>query len=993
MSHSVRAFAASAGASLAVALTAATPPIAITEWMYDGGGPTGGEFVEFTNVGTEPVDLTGWSFDDSQRMAGAFDLSAIATLAPGESAIVTQDPPEAFRAAWGLPASLRIVGNLGTKTGNNLGRNDEINLFDATGELVDRLTYGDQAFAGSIRTRWISGVPQGPAAIGANQPLLWRLSATGDDQGARTNAFGDVGSPGSYTPPAPPPFTVSLNEVMVSNASTIADEDGDFPDWIEIHNFGASGVDVGGYGISDSETQPFRWVLPSRTIEPGGFLLVFASGKNRLVGELHTNFSIAAGSEPVLLTHPTGHRVDELASVHAPTDTSFGRQPDGLGPWWTFVEPTPGAANLTAGTNRARPADFSHPAGFHENPFLLTLSAEPGATIHYTLDGSIPTAASPVYEEPLEISSRAGSPNVHSIIQTAPNEGWTPPATEVFKATTVRCMAIRPGAESSEIATATYFVDPTIRERYPLPVISIVTDPRNLFDYVLGIYVPGQVYDANYDPEITWWHRVANYTMRGEEWERSAHLEFFETGGVPTLSQTVGLRIHGGVSRSYRCKTLRVYARSEYGRSTLDHEIFPGDPLRSFKRILLRNSGQDFGNTMFHDAMLQSLLDGIDIDRQAYRPAIVFLNGEYWGIHNIRERLDKHYLASRHGVDPDAVDILEAHATVEEGSNGDYLALHQRIHQSDPADAAEYDWIRTKVDVANHMTYFAFQVYIRNHDWPQNNIGYWRPQHDDGRWRWLLYDTDLSFFHGSVDTDSLGRVFSLNHPNASFFRRLLRNPDYRDDFINRYADLMNTIFTPAFVNERIDRMRAGIAVAMQEHLTRWRSPWSLATWDLNINNRRQFAHLRPAHARQHVVDNFALPGQAALTVLPVDPTEGRVTVNTVDLPGGDGPWSGIYFQSVPVPIRGHPATGYRFAGFAELDASPERGLVWWVPDSDTQILTPRFVLRADLDGNGRIDASDLAIVLANWGLAGDADLNDDETVNGADLALFLSMWN
>lgn len=188
--------------SMLAAGSRAEAAIRITEWMYQGAN---GEFVEFTNLGATPVDVTGWSYSDSARAASSVPLGVLGTIAAGESFILTESPAASFRTAWGLSDSVKVLGD---NTVQNLGRGDEINIYDASSALVDRLTYGDVAIPGSIRTQNQSGIPSSPAALGANNVMLWQLAANGDSFGSRSSAQGDQGSPGFYA--VPEPTTVAL---------------------------------------------------------------------------------------------------------------------------------------------------------------------------------------------------------------------------------------------------------------------------------------------------------------------------------------------------------------------------------------------------------------------------------------------------------------------------------------------------------------------------------------------------------------------------------------------------------------------------------------------------------------------------------------------------------------------------------------------------------------------------------------------------------------
>jgi hypothetical protein len=836
---------------LQASLAAAQSRMVITEWMYQGGTATGGEYVEFTNVGDQAADLTGWSFDDSARQPGSFDLSPLGVVLPGESVLIAEDPAEAFRSVWGIGGGTKVVGALGLKIGSNLGRSDEINLFDAAGDLVDRLTYGDETFPGTPRTRWVSGNPATAGALGVNDVYQWVTASAGDLQNSWLNSVGDRGSPGAFAMP------------------------------------------------------------------PGGQL--------------------------------------------------------------------PG------------PVEVSHASGFYSSSFAVGLQAT-GDAIHYTLDGSIPTLNSPIYTGSILIQDRTSSPNYFSSIVTSPVS--LQPNGLVFKATVLRAAAINQDGQAGPVETRTFFVHPAGADRFTLPVVSVVTEERNFFDYNEGIYVPGVIYDEMFDPGVSWWNREGNYSQRGDEWERPARIEFFESDGTLGFAQDVGVRVHGGASRAFPRKSLRIYARSEYGQSTIQYPLFPGDAQTEFKRLIIRNSGNDHERTLFRDAFIQDLVKDAGVATQLYRPVVVFINGEYWGVQNIRQRYDNQYLALRKGVDPDNIDYLTGPgAEVEEGDAVHFLATYAYILDNDPADPVHFDFVRGRIDLENFATYYAIQLFIGNSDWPQNNIDYWRPRTETGRWRWLLYDTDLSFNHSDAQGpgyNAVDRVLSqLVTRNARILQRVLLNQGFRNDFINRSADLMNAEFSTQNMTQRLAAFKAVYAPEIPEHILRWRTPQSFAVWENSMVARMQaFINARAGFHRQHLSQHFGLPGSAQVTVVNPHPARGALRISTIDLPGDGAPWQGAYFRSVPVPVRGEAAEGYRFAGFEELPQAPADGVVVWVPQSD-QTLTARFVCEADFDGNGAVNFFDIAAYLAAFS-AGEpaADLAAPAGVfNFFDLAAYIQMYN
>lgn len=604
-------------------------------------------------------------------------------------------------------------------------------------------------------------------------------------------------------------------------------------------------------------------------------------------------------------------------------------------------------------TEKLDPPQFVLPGGWYDEPFELELSTDiPDGVIYYTTDGSTPTDSSLVYDEPIPITGRAGDENYFSEIDSM-SPVQLPPAGEIYKGTVIRAKVHKPGYQSSDVVTHTYLVDPDMNERYSLPVISIATDERNLFDYVYGIYKMGREWDEN-QSDLPWWAHHGNYRMRGEKWERPIHIEFYEPDGSPGFAQDAGVRIHGGASRAYPQKSLRLYSRSDYGSSRFNYQIFPDKTLDDYNRLILRNSGNDYESTFFRDAMMQRLVDELDIDKQAYRPAIVFLNGEYWGIHNIRERLDKHYIETNFGIDRDSVDILTGNRNVEEGDSTHYDSLMSFLETEDLSDPENYAYVNTQMDVRNFMEYNLSQIYFGNYDWPHNNIDYWRPRTPDGRWRWLLYDVDFGFglYQGATGythptlawaTDPDGNGYGSW---ATFLlRTLLENDDFRIDFINRMADLLNTTFHPDRVEGIIDEMKTVIDPEMDEHIHRWRRPGSRSAWTSNINRLLTFAELRPEYMRQQFVDYFDLPGTVPLTVAISGSFSGEISVNDITITGTDQ-WTGMYFEDIPVTITAVSYPGYTFTGWEGIDDDSD---TLTVVLSDSTFITAVFAEEGDLD--------------------------------------------
>ncbi len=816
--------------------------------------------------------------------------------------------------------------------------------------------------------------------------------------------------------------TIALNEFVSSNGETIADEDGDFEDWIELYNHGDDPVDLAGFGISDDPYELSRWIFPAVTIEPGEFLIVWASGKDRAGSgaPLHTNFQVSSEGETITLTGPDGVAVDVVEPVALPRDHSYGRVPDGIGEWRYFTEPTPGAANTTSAFEAwLEPPAFSREGGFHTDGFLLELSTRyPDATIHYTLDGSEPDPAQTgtttytyknqyperpgdpfgplltaemetrAYSGPIAIYDRTPEPNRFSMKSTTGHRSPSYfPKSPIFKGTVVRARAVRPDAIPSDIATHTYFVTPEGRDRYSLPVLSVAIPGKALYDYERGIAVYGKVGDdwREQNPNSTtelWrtWTRPGNYARTGRDWEYPGHLEIFTAEEGRAFAQNLGIRVHGGATRAAALKSLRFYARRSYDTDNIVNypffnDIFDiyGNPVDRFKRFITRGSGQDHSRFRYRDAFMQALVRPLGLDDQGGTPVIHFINGEFWGHTNVRKRVDRYLIAHRHHIDPDDVAILTANARVKEGGGSDrmeYLSMRNLAEGHDMADPARFEEVADQMDMDNFILYSMSEIYIDNTDWV-NNIDYWRkrtpdrrpgaPPSHDGRWRWILFDLDLGFgLYGGGANAERDSLGRLLETESRPGARLLQELIANKWFRNRFINACMDHIATTFQPDRIDAMVDAFNAPIAPYRDgEHRERWPGLMGSDHVAEIKDFGERRPAHMKQHLRERFNLPAPETVT-FDVE-GEGSMQINTIHIDA--------HTPGLANPVNPFPFSAEYFPTVpVEVTAHPQPGhrFAGWVERPEHDEATIAVEPHAGLRLTARFEESHGRRLLAYW---------------------------
>lgn len=633
-----------------------------------------------------------------------------------------------------------------------------------------------------------------------------------------------------------------------------------------------------------------------------------------------------------------------------------------------------------------QPPSISHESGFYTTDFYVNIThPNPDAVILYTLDGSIPkienrtgkiynykkkyptnpgdafgdllqdTMWTFVHLDSILVRDRSNDLDKIADISTSyyTNDAYLniakPDDKNIFKGTVVRVVAYLDG-EYSKVLTRNYYVSVKGSNKYTLPVISLNIDADKLYGYEKGLNVPGLKFDEwrsnNLNTVIDRMWAPGNFRAEGSTSELEINFGYM-VSGTEVLNHNVGIRNHGNGSRYFPNRSVRLYAKSNYGPSKFIYPFFENYNQNTFKRIILRNSGNDTQQTMFRDAFIQQSVKHLNFDIQEYQPAIVFINSEYNGLYNIRERFDDKYFEDVYGIDINELDFLENDGIVGEGDTEHYNHVMDYLENNSLDDEENYKYVTTLIDPVNFTDYFITEIFISNIDWPTNNNEYWRkkvtydssaPYGHDGRWRWILKDLDYSFgyrWDGDIfGFDDLSLVSRINQDyqynrSTLLFRRLLENGEYQKYFINRFADLLNTTLLPERLNGIINDMASKIAPEMQEFIDRW-SPTNQSilsyhpvhnyqTWSENVQILNDFASIRPYYQRNHIRNRFGIERNVNVLVNVTDEDYGYIRINSIDIAKetigvGNTPylWSGTYFKNVPIKLKAIAKPGYIF---------------------------------------------------------------------------------
>lgn len=680
-----------------------------------------------------------------------------------------------------------------------------------------------------------------------------------------------------------------INELMQSNIDCWMDDLNDFPDsWVELYNPSSANIDLSNYSLGVVLDAGEAWKLPSQTIAPGKYVIVCCDKEST---KLHTPFRLESGKGCNVYLFRDGQvidKVENLAKQPAP-NIAYGRQTDGSEEWGYQLTPTPNKANsgeVCDGNHILGEPVFSQ-KGFVINgskSFRLKLTlpegAPEGTEIRYTTNGTEPTAS----------SSKCGS------------SGFA-----INKSTTVRARLFCNGWLSPRSTVESYiFHDKDLT----IPVISIVIDDKYLNDAKIGIFANNNNHDNPHD------------------WRRPMNIELFDATDEPSrLNQLCETRITGGWSRDASRKSMAVYAHKRFGTKKLDYEFFPDQRpgVTDFKSVVLRNAGNDRDGIYMRDAICQrTMAEHTDIDWQAWRPAVIYINGAYHCILNIRERGNENNIATNYGLED--IDLIE-NGEMKEGTSDFYDAFTE-FYQEKGHTLEEYaKWI----DLEEYMNVMAMNLYFCNLDFPGNNNVMWRPRTEDGRWRWIVKDVDyalglyghaashniLKQYYNPTSKEYNDISFSITEPATRLFRNMMEDPDFQREMIDRLSIYMGDFLNEKGVRAIWDPMYNLLMGEWQRHRDAvYNNPW-WPNYNDELRSSRNWLSQRTAEMYKHIGSQFNLGSPIPLTINVENGEEDLVGLTFNDVPLTKNSFDGKFYFTRAIRLENNndeqPIAGWRIA--------------------------------------------------------------------------------
>ncbi len=698
---------------------------------------------------------------------------------------------------------------------------------------------------------------------------------------------------------------VVVNEFCVANY-TDWDQGGDFEDWVELYNSSAANVNLGGFWLSNDITNPQKWAIPTgTTINAGSYLIVLLSGTGNYdpnqFGYLNTSFRITqTNGEDLVFSNASGTILEtfDMATLGAfQANHSYGRIADGAAAFGIFTDPTQNAANAGAYYNGyASTPILTEIAGYKNGPINVGIAAAAGESIYYTMDGTEPTNASTPYTGPVAISAT----------------------------TSLRAIA--------------YSADPTL----------------------LPSYIETNTYFFGADTHDVMMVNVSGGTLSDGSWSSGefTHIEFFTPNGTFITEATGDSNEHGNDSNGYPQRGFDYITRDALGYDNeVQQPLFSSSNRQGYERLIFKAAANDnypsSGGAHIRDAYVHRLseLGDLHLDERKVEMCVLYINGQYWGVYDMREKVDDtDYTKFYYNQSAGFVDFIKTWGSTwnEYGSNTDWNALVSFITTNDMSIAANYDYVLTQYNHLSLIDYFILNGYVVCTDWLNWNTAWWRgrnPNGDARRWRYALWDNDATFGHyvnytGVPSTqpdadpcqiDGMGDVGGQGH--IPVLNALFNNEDFFADYMQRYATLSNTIFSCDRMIEVLDSMVAVFETEMPRHCIRWGG--TVAEWQSNVQQMRDFILARCNNEIIAGVEGcYDVTGYTV--TLQID-GEGSFEMEGLNFNNANLPFTGTYFADLPLDLFA-ATDGQTCGNFAGWEITAGTGTIA-DPNSDSTTFT------------------------------------------------------
>ncbi len=708
---------------------------------------------------------------------------------------------------------------------------------------------------------------------------------------------------------------LSINEWMPDNVQAIPDEFGEYDDWIELYNSSDAPIDLQGYYLSDDDSNPLKFQISDSYIIPADGFILFWADKDVDQGTGHLGFKLSSTGESILLSDPIGNLLDVVEFGNISTDFSMGAFPNGSNNFFFFEDDTPGTSNDIIGD----PAGLESPvisikSGFYPSNIDVNLSAsDPSIDIYYTLDGSAPNENSFLFSGSILID--------HT--------------------TVLRAISRKDGFPNSEISSAIYYFGVSTT----LPTLSIIGDPNDFFG-LEGIY--------------------SNPYESGSDWERYCQIQYFENDQLE-FDVNCGIRIQGSSSVGNDKKSFRLFFESEYGQKWLDYDLFEENEVDRFRNLVLRSGYDDdltnSTGTLLRDPFCSNeykKLDGLTSDAKW---VTLTINGDYWGIYEIRESVNEHFIKSQNDWDEfDMIRFTKQGPELKEGSMEDWDMMTDFLMNNDLSDSSNYKIATSLIDEENLINLLAFVNTTAYSSWTWGVSAY-KNSNASSKWKFTVWDMDRSLFQNGWNNfdefENTDGIYWANFIPQAF----IENIDFRNKLLIKTADLINSDFRSNEALASLEIVKNEIAAEIDDELNRWVPGGTYADWEEEVGDVEYFVDNRGETILEHALGRFDIPATNKI-VLDIDGM-GDLQVNSLSV--GEFPWEGKYFESIPTSIIAQPNPGYYFSHWSDSNIPNESSVS--IDYSGTKQLTAHFE-------SGNTDSHNIVINEINY--------NSADSINSGD---------